>query len=122
MIWCNKAINDAVSIETGVNDTLKLLVDGEEKEVTIPQADYYSNYQKRVSVLVDTIASELDKKSIPVLAKLGGVFGDEDTLRKCVVVFEHKTGGTVELNGGNIETILMNPPVADPDPEPESIV
>lgn len=113
MIWCNKAINDAVSILEGVNDSLKLLVDSVEKEVIIPQADYYSNYQKRVSVLVDAITSELEKNSIPVLAKLGGVFGDEDKLRKCVVVFQHKNGGTVELNGGNIETVLMNAPAPE---------
>lgn len=107
MIWCTKAINDSVSITTGVNDNLKLLVDSTPMEITIPQADYYTNYTKHVSLLINTINSQLALGSIPVMAKLGGIFGEVDVLRKNVVVLEHTSGGTVTLNGGNIESILM---------------
>lgn len=107
MLWCERAINDSVSITTGVNDKLKLLVDDVEVEVTIPQADYYTNYQKHVSVFVNEINNQLMISAIPVVAKLGGIFGKDDLVRKCVVVFEHKATGTVALNGGSIESVIM---------------
>ena len=108
LIWCTKTINNSVSITTGVNDNLKVLVDTVPMEITIPQADYYTNYQKHVSVFIDTINDQFLLGSIPVVAKLGVIFGSSDVLRKNVLVLEHISGGEISLNGGNIETVLMS--------------
>lgn len=107
-IWCEKAINNSVEIIADVNDTLLMLVDGEEEIIIVPEGEYYTNYNKHVSVLVDAINRELTDGEIPVVAKLGGIFGDDEKLRKNVVVFEHKNEeGTIVLTGGTIESILF---------------
>ena len=107
-IWCTKAINNSVEIISDVNDTMLIMVDGEEEMIIVPEGEYYTNYNKHVSVFIDAINREFEDGEIPVVAKLGGIFGDEEKLRKNVVVLEHKNAeGSIILTGGTIESVLF---------------
>lgn len=106
MIWCTKAINGVITIVTGTNDTLTLTVDGVSKTITISGGDYGTNYIKHESDLVKALNEQFSANSIPVYARLGGIFGDNDLLRKNVVVFQHQNGGTVANVSGTMATVL----------------
>jgi hypothetical protein len=101
-LWTNKSISGAITITTGTNDTLTFDINGTSYTVTVPSNTYNSSHFTNTSELVDAIQSSITAQSIPITARVGGVYSSSS--RYCVLAFE---GTNLPVNiAGNMATLF----------------
>lgn len=107
-LWGSENLPEMKTIQVGVNDRLRVKVDGTTYEVTLDAGEYVSSYEHFTSSLPAHINSKLTAQRVPVKAVLGGIHHDKPYLT--VLVFEHtasNSSATVDSIGGTAGDYLF---------------
>lgn len=107
-LWGSVNLPSVKTIQSGVNDRLRVTVDGVAYEVVLDAGDYESSYELFTSSLPAQINKKLLNSGAPVKAVLGGIHHDKPFLT--VLVFEHTSStasSKVDSVGGTAGAYLF---------------
>ena len=85
-VWGNQPLSPKVTIQSGVNDSLTVRIDGVDYTFTIPAGEYETSHELFTSELIGAVNDQLISLGFPFLVRLGGIHDDSP---RTILVLEH---------------------------------